>query len=162
MGWKLKSRLSLDREVAQWLPWAPPCLPSCPNCSDDSVWSLDSGQECARSTSSQPLRSAPTPAAPAVYSWISRAHTAYLHALVVGEAPGLWKCPLNLWRALPKGASANFSLKNVALLNPSPEAFFQGHLTFQERVIVSIGWIYNSFPSFPCSVDAESNRMDAL
>ena len=30
---------------------------------------------------------------------------------------------------------SNYSLKNVALLNPSQEAFFQGHGTFQEKEI---------------------------
>ena len=67
--------------------------------------------------------------------WISGAHARYLHGSHPsgGGVPWPLKCPLNLRSAHPKRPSANYSLKNVALLNPSQEAFFRDTSHFKKR-----------------------------
>lgn len=121
---KLESRLSLEKRWARMTPWGPSRhCPSCPTRflppPDEAVWRLNSRGEYAFPISTAPGAPRP-PAGLAVYSRISRAHTSMEFSTSHCGAPSLFKCPLNLWSALPKEAWANFCLRNVALLNPTP------------------------------------------
>ena len=78
-NWTETGDLAWTERWPQWLQRGPPGNLSHPNSSEDTVWDLDSGQECAPSTSSQPPQEHPTPRCLGCVLWISGAHATYLH-----------------------------------------------------------------------------------
>ena len=78
-NWTETGDLAWTERWPQWLRRGPPGHLSHPNSSEDTVWDLDSGPECAPSTSSQPPQEHPAPSCLGCVLWISGAHATYLH-----------------------------------------------------------------------------------